>query len=90
MVVLSRKINQSIMIGDSIEICIVDIKGDQVKIGIDAPKAVAVYRKEVYDDIKKQNIAAAAAGKVDPDFIRQLGAKKGGLGFSGSDEKEGF
>ena len=76
MLVLSRKINQSIMIGDGIEICIVDIKGDQVKIGIDAPKQVSVYRKEVYTEIKAQNIAAAAAGKFDPSQFQSLGGNK--------------
>ena len=80
MLVLSRKINQSIMIGDGIEICIVDIKGDQVKIGIDAPKHVSVYRKEVYTEIKAQNIEAASAGKFDPTQFRSLGGtKKGSL-----------
>jgi len=80
MLVLSRKINQSIMIGDGIEICVVDIKGDQVKIGIDAPKQVAVYRKEVYDEIKMQNKEAAATGKVDlSKFPTFNGNKKPGL-----------
>ena len=59
MLVLSRKINQSIMIGDGIEVCIVGIKGDQVKIGINAPENVPVYRKEVHAEIKDQNIKAA-------------------------------
>jgi carbon storage regulator len=76
MLVLSRKINQSIMIGDGVEIRIVDIKGDQVKIGINAPKQVAVYRKEVYDDIKSQNIAAAQGGSLDLTNFSSLGGKK--------------
>lgn len=59
MLVLARKPNQSIIIGDSIEIQIVDIKGDQVKIGITAPKEVTVHRKEVYQEIQAQNIAAS-------------------------------
>jgi carbon storage regulator len=87
MLVLSRKINQSIIIGDNVEICIVDIKGDQVKIGIDAPKQVTVYRKEVYVAIKEQNVAAVAAGKIDPAIFNQLGAKKSGLDLS-DDTKE--
>ena len=77
MLVLSRKINQSIMIGDGIEICIVDIKGDQVKIGIDAPKQVSVYRKEVYNEIKDQNIEAAAAVSFD---VSKLPSLKDGFG----------
>lgn len=55
MLVLSRKTNQSIIIGENIEIMIVDIKGDQIKIGINAPKSIKVFRKEVFDDIKNQN-----------------------------------
>ncbi|MDR2733850.1 MAG: carbon storage regulator CsrA [Spirochaetota bacterium] len=80
MLVLSRKINQSIIIGDGIELCIVDIKGDQVKIGIDAPKNVSIYRKEVLEEIKAQNLKAAAAGSIDPAKLPSLGAnKKNGL-----------
>ena len=59
MLALSRKCNESIMIGNDIEITILDIKGDQVKIGINAPKAVPVYRKEIYKQIQEANLAAA-------------------------------
>jgi carbon storage regulator len=69
MLILSRKINESIMIGDQIELSIVDIKGDQVKIGINAPKTVKVYRKEVYAAIQAENIAAV---KARPDAIAGL------------------
>ena len=48
MLALARKINQSIMIGSDIEITLLEIKGDQVKIGINAPKSVPIYRKEIY------------------------------------------
>ena len=48
MLALARKVNQSIMIGDDIEITLLEIKGDQVKIGISAPKSIPVYRKEIY------------------------------------------
>ncbi|HOM87606.1 MAG TPA: carbon storage regulator CsrA, partial [Spirochaetota bacterium] len=58
MLVLARKINESIMIGDDVEIVIIDIKGDQVKLGIKAPKTISVHRKEIYDEIQKENIAA--------------------------------
>lgn len=57
------------MIGDQIEISIVDIKGDQVKLGIAAPKNVKVYRKEVYAAIQKENIEAT---KARPDVISAL------------------
>ena len=55
MLTLSRKLNESIMINNDIEITIAEIKGDQVKIGISAPKEVPVYRKEVYLQIQEAN-----------------------------------
>lgn len=54
MLVLSRQINQSIMIGDDIEIVIADIRGDKVRIGINAPRVIPVHRKEVHERIKAE------------------------------------
>ncbi len=59
MLVLSRHIDESIMIGDEIELTIVDIRGDKVRIGISAPSSVAVHRKEVYESIRQENEQAA-------------------------------
>jgi carbon storage regulator len=53
MLVLARKLNESIMIGDDIEVVVIDIKGDQVKLGIKAPKKITVHRKEIYQEIKQ-------------------------------------
>lgn len=61
MLILARKVNESIMIGDQIEISVVDIRGEQVKIGIKAPSTIKVYRQEVYRAIQQENVAAAAA-----------------------------
>lgn len=55
MLALSRKVNESLMIGNDIEITILEIKGDQVKVGISAPKSVPIYRKEIYLSIKQEN-----------------------------------
>ncbi len=60
MLALSRKANESIIIGNNIEITILEIKGEQVKIGINAPKSVPVYREEVYTQIKEANKEAAS------------------------------
>ena len=61
MLALSRKINESIVIGNDIEITLLEIKGEQVKLGISAPREVPVYRKEVYVQIQKANEEAASA-----------------------------
>lgn len=58
------------MIGDDIEIVVVDIKGDQVKLGIRAPKNVAIHRTEIYTEIQEQNKEAAQS--VTPDKLRDL------------------
>lgn len=65
MLVLTRRENESIMIGDSIEVKILDVKEHQVKVGIAAPKDVAVHRKEVYLAIQAENEHAAAPPEVD-------------------------
>lgn len=59
MLVLSRKRDQSIVIGDDIVVTVVDIKGEQVKIGVSAPKMVSIHRKEVYEAIQQENQEAA-------------------------------
>ncbi|NOT00817.1 MAG: carbon storage regulator CsrA [Phycisphaerales bacterium] len=66
MLVLSRQRDESIMIGDNIEITIVDIRGDKVRLGIAAPTEVPVHRKEVYEAIKRENLSAAA---MKPDDL---------------------
>lgn len=55
MLVLSRKIGESIIVGDDIEISIVDIQGDNIRIGINAPKSIKIFRKEVYQEIQAEN-----------------------------------
>ncbi len=65
MLALSRKKNESIVINNDVEVTILDIKGDQVKIGITAPKSVPVYRKEVYLQIQEANKAASASDGME-------------------------
>ena len=59
MLVLTRQRDQTIMIGDDVEVTVVDIRGDKVRLGINAPRSVSVHRKEVYDHIRAENQAAA-------------------------------
>ncbi len=60
MLALTRKVNESIMIGNDVEITVLEIRGEQIKIGISAPKSVPVYRKEVYVQIQEANKEAVA------------------------------
>ncbi|AOM81904.1 carbon storage regulator CsrA [Salisediminibacterium beveridgei] len=70
MLVLSRKLNESIKIGDDIELTVVSIDGEQVKIGINAPKNVDIHRKEVYLSIQEENTKAADSPSLD--LLQQL------------------
>jgi carbon storage regulator len=72
MLVLTRAINQTIMIGDDVEITIVDVKGDKVRVGIRAPQAIPVHRKEVYLAIRQANIEAAQAAPDTPDRLDEI------------------
>ena len=65
MLVLSRHRDESIMIGDDVVITIVDIRGDKVRLGIDAPQAIPVHRQEVYDAIQRENQKAAQLRPAD-------------------------
>lgn len=75
MLVLSRQRDETIMIGDEIEITVVDIRGDKVRLGITAPTRIAVHRKEIYEAIKAENKQAsraitpgAALASIDPSI----------------------
>ena len=65
MLALSRKKDEAIVINNNVEITIIEIKGDQVKLGISAPKSVRIYRKEVYLQIQEANQAAANEGAME-------------------------
>ena len=68
MLALARKVNQSIMLGNDIEVTLLEIKGDQVKLGISAPKSVPIYRKEIYLQIQEEN--KNAVQEVDMDKLK--------------------
>ena len=70
MLVLSRHRDESIMIGDDIVVTIVDIRGDKVRLGIEAPSAIPVHRQEVYEAIQRENRKAT---QVKPEDTRDLG-----------------
>jgi len=66
MLVLSRQTDQTIVIGDNIEITVVSIRGDKVRIGINAPREITVHRKEIYEAIQKENADGADASADRP------------------------
>lgn len=72
MLVLSRQRDQIIMIGDNIEITVVDIRGDKVKLGVNAPREIAVHRKEIYEAVKREERAAAS---VKPEDVANMARK---------------
>ncbi len=70
MLALSRKMHQTIIIHDNIEVTVLEIKGDQIKIGIEAPKSVPIYRKEIYTQIQDSN--KEAANTAAPDVLSRI------------------
>ena len=73
MLVLARQRNETIKIGDDIEVTVVDIRGDKVRLGINAPREISVHRKEVYDAIRRENRAAA---QVKPEDVSGVAGTK--------------
>ena len=79
MLVLTRKSNQSIMIGDDIEVSVLSIMGEKVRIGIQAPRDVPVFRREVYLEIQQERRAVAAGGSdVRGEVDRALSSLRDG------------
>ena len=77
MLVLTRKSNQSIMIGDDIEVSVLSIMGEKVRVGIQAPRDIPVFRKEVYLEIQQENLAAGASARAEvDDALKRLSAKR--------------
>lgn len=69
MLALSRKPGESVIIGNDIEITILEVKGEQVKVGIKAPQSVAIYRKELFEQIQESN---REASKISEDAMKNL------------------
>ena len=71
MLVLTRRVDQSIIIGDDIRIVVVEVRGEQVKLGIEAPRHIPVHREEVYREIQEENRRAAMARAADVQQLSQ-------------------
>ena len=65
MLVLARKVGQSIVINDNIELLVIEVRGDQVRLGIEAPRSIPVHRKELLEQVKAENVKAAFDGNID-------------------------
>lgn len=72
MLALTRKVGESIVIGDNIEITVIQVTGDQIKLGIDAPRSVSIHRKEIYLQIQNENKAAAATSDAGAKALKDL------------------
>lgn len=72
MLVLTRKKGQSLMIGQDVEISIIEIQGDQVRIGINAPKSVTIHRKEVFDEIRQENREATTVNLSSKELKKAM------------------
>ncbi|TFB24376.1 carbon storage regulator CsrA [Filobacillus milosensis] len=70
MLVLTRKVGESIQIGDDIQLKVVSVDGDQIKVGIEAPKSVDIYRSEIYEQIKLENEAAIQMTKNTLNLLK--------------------
>jgi len=78
MLVLTRKIGESINIGDNIKISIMDIKGNSVRIGVEAPRSTSVYREEIYSKIQEENKLASEWKSADMSSLKDLMKDMGG------------
>jgi carbon storage regulator len=75
--ILTRRVGESIVVGDDITITVFEVRGDAVRIGIDAPRSVQVHRQEVYEELKRANLAASATSDDAIESLRgALGAVK--------------
>jgi carbon storage regulator len=77
MLVLSRRAGEAIVIGNDITVTVLEVRGDQIRLGIDAPRSVSVHREEVYLEVVKQNTEAVASAGTDTAALRErLGGRK--------------
>ena len=72
MLALTRKVGESIVINDNIEVTVLAVHGDQIKLGIDAPRSVPIHRKEIYLQIQEENQAAVATSEAGAQALKEF------------------
>lgn len=72
MLVLSRRQGESIVIGGEIVVTVIEVRGGQVRIGIDAPRSIDVHREEIYREVLRENLAAVESASADPELLRNV------------------
>lgn len=70
MLVLSRRKGESVIIGDGIKVTVIDVRGDQIRLGIDAPRSISVHREEIYQQVLEENAAAAQSADVASPLLQ--------------------
>lgn len=78
MLVLTRRVGEAIVIGNGMVVRVLGVRGDQVRIGVDAPRSVPVHREEVYREVEQTNADAAASAARAAALLRQRGLKRPG------------
>jgi carbon storage regulator len=75
MLILTRRVGETVMIGDDVTITVLGVKGNQVRVGINAPKHVAVHREEIYERIKREQQGGGSGGSDEPDNTPEKSAQ---------------
>ncbi|MBW2616277.1 MAG: carbon storage regulator CsrA [Deltaproteobacteria bacterium] len=80
MLILTRKLGERVTIGDDITITLLEIKGTQIKLGIEAPKSISIHRQEIYERIRRENLASSDVGESDlsraTSLFRSISSKR--------------
>lgn len=76
MLVLSRRKGEAVIIGHSVTVTVIDIRGDQVRVGIDAPRSVPVHREEIYRQVVEENAAAARSADISSPLLNRKAPKR--------------
>jgi len=80
MLILTRRVGEALMIGDDVSITVLGVKGNQVRLGIDAPRSIAVHREEIYRRIKREQAGGARQDEAVPEEPREHSAPSGRYG----------